>query len=144
MNHLTSLSHSGSVHGQNDSKYVKMSLFVRVVTHYGSNASNDSFGFFCVGPFNTVILLWNLKVMSTSLSLVELILFFITLQETSYSNYFAIDVVFYEGSLPFPLFFCFVLFFFLSTYDGMAWFQSENAESKILGRKYAILSGHIF
>ena len=29
-------------------KYVKMSLFVRVVTHYGSNESNDSFGFFCV------------------------------------------------------------------------------------------------
>ena len=26
-----------------------MSLFVRVVTHYGSNESNDSFGFFCAG-----------------------------------------------------------------------------------------------
>ena len=26
-----------------------MSLFVRVVTHYGSNESNDSFGFFCEG-----------------------------------------------------------------------------------------------
>ena len=29
-------------------KYVKMSLFIRVVTHFGSNESNDSFGFFCV------------------------------------------------------------------------------------------------
>ena len=27
-----------------------MSLFVRVVTHYGSNESNDSLGVFSVGP----------------------------------------------------------------------------------------------
>ena len=28
-------------------KYVKNESFVRVVTHYGSNESYDSFGFFC-------------------------------------------------------------------------------------------------
>ena len=56
MSHLTHLSHSGSAHGQNDSKYVKkMSLFVRVVTHYGSHESNDSFGFFCVVIFAHVV-----------------------------------------------------------------------------------------
>ena len=49
MSHLTHLSHSGSVHGQNDSKICKKFVFfVRVVTHYGSNESSDSFGFFCV------------------------------------------------------------------------------------------------
>ena len=53
MIHLTHLSHSGSVHGQNDSKYVKNESFVRVVTHYGSNESNDSSGFFCEGEQNT-------------------------------------------------------------------------------------------
>ena len=29
--------------------YIFLSHFVRVLTHYGSNESNDSFGFFCVG-----------------------------------------------------------------------------------------------
>ena len=53
MSHLTHLSHSGSVHGQNDSKICKkMSLSVSVVTHYGSNESNDSFGFFCACQAN--------------------------------------------------------------------------------------------
>ena len=46
---MSHLSHSGSLHGQKDSFfYIFLSHFVRVLTHYGSNESNDSFGFFCV------------------------------------------------------------------------------------------------
>ena len=47
MSHLTHLSHSGSLHGQKDISYIFLSHFVRVLTHYGSNESNDSFRFFC-------------------------------------------------------------------------------------------------
>ena len=49
VNHLTNLNHSGSVHGQNDSNMCeKWVFFVRVLTHYGSNESNDSLGVFSV------------------------------------------------------------------------------------------------
>ena len=41
-----------------------MSLFVHVVTHYGSNESNDSFGFFCVRIHAIVELSTNNKMVS--------------------------------------------------------------------------------
>ena len=49
VNHLTHLSRSVSLHGQKDSFFTHfcMSHFVRVLTHYGSNESNDSLMFFC-------------------------------------------------------------------------------------------------
>ena len=49
VNHLTHLSHSGLVHGQNDSKMCENESFCPCsVTHYGSNESNDSLGVFSV------------------------------------------------------------------------------------------------
>ena len=50
MNHLTHVSYSESItiHRQNDSFPHILSHFVRVVTRYGSNESDDSLRVFCV------------------------------------------------------------------------------------------------
>ena len=43
----------GQLHGQNDLKIMWKSHFVRVVTHYGSNESNDHSGFSVVGLYKS-------------------------------------------------------------------------------------------
>ena len=50
MSHLTHLSHSGSLHGQKNSFFIYFWVILSLnwPTIYGSNESNDSFGFFCV------------------------------------------------------------------------------------------------
>ena len=47
MSHLTHWAIVGQYTDKMTQTYVKMSHFVRELTHYGSNESNDSFGFFC-------------------------------------------------------------------------------------------------